>query len=387
LKKYLSLKLALRFLFFRGSDTFSSYASLLAIGGLGIGVCSLLLTSSIINGFHDTVSNKLLRFEGSGRLGHIFGKTASIKNPTIDSLISKSPQSIIPFTSGIALMRFGSQSEGVVIEGLDIPPSAISELKVIENGNILIGKGIALSLNVKVGDKVYLQCISPKQSLSNIPIIKSFIVSDVFYSGLQEYDNSLVYISLNDSRSILSLQEDQVSGLIFFDQKFIPADGVEYPFYFETWKEKHALLFEWISIQRWPAYIIFSLIAVVGLVNLIAAIAMIIIEKTNQIGILTTQGLPYSALKNIFMIQGSFIGLCGGFFGGCLAAVLIFIQLQYEILKIPSDIYFMDHIPVSFDYIIFLGALIISLLLSLLASWFPVRKIASLNTANALRYE
>ena len=87
------------------------------------------------------------------------------------------------------------------------------------------------------------------------------------------------------------------------------------------------------------------------------------------------------------MIQGSFIGLCGGLIGGCLAAVLIFIQLQYEILKIPSDIYFMDHIPVSFDYIIFLGALIISLLLSLLASWFPVRKIASLNTANALRYE
>ena len=87
------------------------------------------------------------------------------------------------------------------------------------------------------------------------------------------------------------------------------------------------------------------------------------------------------------MIQGSFIGLCGGLFGGSLAAVLIFVQLQYDILKIPSDIYFMDHIPVSFDYIIFLGALIISLLLSLLASWFPVRKIASLNTANALRYE
>ena len=70
-----------------------------------------------------------------------------------------------------------------------------------------------------------------------------------------------------------------------------------------------------------------------------------------------------------------------------LATVLIFIQLQYEILKIPSDIYFMDHIPVSFDYIIFLGALIISLFLSLLASWFPVRKIVSLNIVNALRYE
>ena len=387
MKKYTSLKLALRFLFFRGSSTFSSYVSLLAIGGLGIGVCSLMLTSSIINGFHDTVSNKLLSFEGSGRLGHIFGKTESIKYPTIDSLINKSPKSIIPFNSGIALMRFGSLSEGVVIEGLDIPPSAISELKVIEDGSILIGKGIALSLNVKVGDKVYLQCISPKQSLSNIPIIKSFVVSDVFYSGLQEYDNSLVYISLNDSRSILSLQDDHITGLIFFDQKLIPTDGIEYPFYFETWKEKHALLFEWISIQRWPAYIMFSLIGVVGMVNLIAAISMIIIEKTNQIGILTAQGLPYSALKNIFMIQGSFIGLCGGLIGGSLATALIFIQFQYEILKIPSDIYFVDNIPVSFDYIMFLGILIISLLLSLLASWFPVRKIANIKITDALRYE
>ena len=131
----------------------------------------------------------------------------------------------------------------------------------------------------------------------------------------------------------------------------------------------------------------FSLIALVGLVNLIAAIAMIIIEKTNQIGILIAQGLPYSTLKNIFMIQGSFIGLCGGLIGGFLATVLIFIQLQYEILKIPSDIYFMDHIPVSFDYIMFLRTLVISFFLSLLASWFPVRKIASLNTANSLRYE
>ena len=387
MKKFISLKLALRFLFFRGSNTFSSYASILAISGLGIGVCSLLLTSSIINGFHDTVSNKLLKFEGNGRLGHIFGKTVSVKNPFIDSMISKSPQSIIPFTSGIALMRFGPLSEGVVIEGLDIPPSAISKIKVIEDGNILIGKGIALSLDVKVGDKVYLQCISPNQTLSNIPIINSFIVSEIFYSGLQEYDNSLVYISLNDSRSILSLQEDNVSGLIFFDQKFIPVDGVEYPFYFETWNEKHALLFEWISVQRLPAYMMFSLIAVVGLVNLIAAITMIIIEKTNQIGILLAQGLPFSVLKNIFMIQGSFIGLCGGLIGGCLAIILIFVQLQYEILKIPSDIYFMDHIPVAFDYTMFIKALIISFILSLLASWFPVRKIASLNTANALRYE
>ena len=79
---------------------------------------------------------------------------------------------------------------------------------------------------------------------------------------------------------------------------------IKYPFYLETWRDQHALLFEWISIQRWPAYIMFGLISLVGLVNLVAAISMIIIEKSQQIGILYAQGFTRRKLQKIFIYQG-----------------------------------------------------------------------------------
>ena len=381
-----SLRIALRFSFSKNSGTFSSYATFLAIGGLSIGVCALILTSSIINGFDHIISEKLSKIEGKGRLVNILGKTININEPVIDSLISSGPNSITPFTNGIALLRFGSKAEGVIIEGLDTPPPSLANIYDINDGSIILGKGIAVSLNINVNDKVYLQSLSLKEPLSTIPKIKSFNVRGFFYSGLQEYDKSLAYISLNDSRSLLSMNEGEVSGLIFNDEEHSSKVEVQYPYYYETWKEKHALLFEWISLQRWPAYLMFGLIAIVGLVNLVAAISMIIIEKTKQIGILLAQGMPRSILQYLFMIQGGFIGLLGSLFGGGLALVIIAIQLKYKIIKIPSDIYFMDQIPVSFDYLAFFVILMISIILSLFVSWFPVRKLSNLKPAYALRY-
>ena len=376
-----------------------------------------MITASIINGFHNTISEKLSGFEGGGRLGHILGKSININDTEIDSLVNIWPNEITPFINGIALLRFGLKAEGVIIEGVDVPPNSISNIAKIDDGNIIIGNGLASYLNIKVNDKVYLQGLSStvkqarqlivhghisidgavtrvpgmlvtKMQEKNIPKIRSFKVSDIFYSGLQEYDKSLVYISLYDARSILTLGENHISGLIFNNQETtLSMLDVNYPYYYETWKQKHALLFEWISLQRWPAYIMFGLIALVGLVNLIAAIMMIIIEKTNQIGILLVQGISRSVLRDIFIIQGGFIGLHGGLLGGVLSIIMIIIQLKYKILELPSDIYFMDKIPVSFDYIIFLIILMLSFLLSLLASWFPVRNLSRINPANALRYE
>lgn len=389
MKTPVSFKFALRFLFSKGSDTFSSYASLLAIGGLSIGVSSLMLTASIINGFHDTISDKLSSFEGDGRLGHILGKSICINDADIDSLVNYTPGEVSPFINGVALLRFGSKAEGVIIEGVDAPPNSISNIEKINDGNIIIGKGLASSLNIKVNDKIYLQGLSSDEPLSNFPKIRSFTVSDIFYSGLQEYDKSLTYISLYDARSVLALEETDVSGLIFNNEEKNPPTmlDVNYPYYYETWKQKHALLFEWISLQQWPAYLMFGLIALVGLVNLIAAITMIIIEKTKQIGILLAQGTSKSFLRDIFIIQGGFIGLIGGLIGGVLSIFIIMIQLKYRILEIPSDIYFMDQIPVSFDYIIFSVILMLSFILSLLASWFPVRNLSDLKPSDALRYE
>jgi len=131
----------------------------------------------------------------------------------------------------------------------------------------------------------------------------------------------------------------------------------------------------------------FGLIALVGIINLLAAITMIILEKSGQIGILMAQGITIPALKQIFMIQGGFIGFMGGIIGGLLSTVIIMLQFKFEILSIPSEIYFMDNIPFSFDFSAFGIILTLVFSFSILASWWPTKALTRMNPAAVLRYE
>ncbi len=370
----------------RKIGSFSSYASWLAIGGLSIGVTALMLTASIIQGFQDVVSDKLSNFEGLGRVSHILGNPINMLDTTIISIIENENLDINPYIRGVCILRFQNKAEGILIEGVEKLPEIITKSGNFDiyPGQIIIGNGLASTMDIELNDIIYLQGFSNKKSSYNIPLVQSFEVISIFESGLQEYDNTLAYVSLDDSRSILNYSKNTVSGLINISGYL---SNLSYPYYYETWQERHALLFEWISIQKWPAYLMFGLIVLVGLVNLIAAIAMIIIEKSNQIGILLAQGITKPILKYVFMLQGGIIGLSGGVIGGFLSIIIILLQINFEILKIPSDIYFMDKIPFSFNYIVFLFTLIFSFAIAVIASWIPINRISNFNPSRALRYE
>ena len=131
----------------------------------------------------------------------------------------------------------------------------------------------------------------------------------------------------------------------------------------------------------------FGLIIFVGLVNLFAAIAMIIIEKNGSIALLLTQGIPDLSLKNVFILQGAIIGILGALIGGVFSAGLIKIQMKYSILKIPSDIYFMDQIPFSFQMNKYFIILFLVCLSSMVASWWSTYSFKNINTSEVLRYE
>ena len=156
---------------------------------------------------------------------------------------------------------------------------------------------------------------------------------------------------------------------------------------YEDWKSRHSLLFEWIKLQRWPAYIMFGLITVVGLVNLIASLNMIIQEKKGQIAILLSQGIRINDLKFIFMLQGGIIGLFGATIGGFFSALLIIIEKKINILRIPSDIYFMDKVPLVFDLVTFLSVALIVFFISLLFSLIPLKYLKKIKIAPTLKYE
>ena len=378
---FLSLKLALRYIFSIKRKSFSSYASFLSIAGLSIGVMALVLTSSIINGFEEVVSEKLSSFHGHGRITHIFDNSINIEEKSIKELKSDLVN-VEPYINHFSMIRLKGLAEGVLIEGVERLPKSIIDYKLdrIYTGEIILGSGLSNSLKCKVGDNVYLQPLESKK-------IRPFKVKYIFNSGIQEFDKLIGYINIKDAKKLFNTPPNHVSGYILKNNNFDLINKIQYPYFYESWKEKHSLLFEWISIQRLPAYIMFGLIALVGLVNVLAALTMIIIEKSSQIGILYAQGIQKKQLNLIFMMNSGFIGLLGSFFGGCGSLIVILIQTKFQILKIPADIYFMDRIPFSFDFLPFFIITLIVVLFCVLTSLWPVKVATNISPREVLRYE
>ena len=378
---FLSLKLALRYIFSIKRKSFSSYASFLSIAGLSIGIMALVLTSSIINGFEEVVSEKLSSFHGHGRITHIFNNSINIEEKSIKELKSDLVN-VEPYINHFSLIRLKGLAEGVLIEGVERLPKSIIDYKLdrIYTGEIILGSGLSNSLKCKVGDNVYLQPLESKK-------IRPFKVKYIFNSGIQEFDKLIGYINIKDAKKLFNTPPNHVSGYILKNNNFDLINKIQYPYFHESWKEKHSLLFEWISIQRLPAYIMFGLIALVGLVNVLAALTMIIIEKSSQIGILYAQGIQKKQLNLIFMMNSGFIGLLGSFFGGCGSLIVILIQTKFQILKIPADIYFMDRIPFSFDFFPFFIITLIVVLFCVLTSLWPVKVATNISPREVLRYE
>ena len=384
----LYLKLAFRFIFNLKKGSFSSYASWLSIIGIAIGVTALMLTTSIIDGFEKEVSNKLAGIEGQGRIKHFLNKPINLDDPQLKPLLNHPNFKINPYVRGVCMIRKGKNLDGVLIEGLDKYPALLrmDRFKYFENNQIILGESLASSLGAKVGDKVFLQSFSHSELSLSSPVIFSFEVVRFFASGLQEYDKNIVYSNIEKAQYLLGYEPSEVTGLIVEGDGNSPIN-ITYPFYYETWKERHSLLFEWMLAQQWPAYIMFGLITFVSLINLFAAIAMIIIEKSGPITILICQGMNYQNLRRVFILQGGIIGIIGVLIGGFISIIIIGIQMKFSLLKIPSDIYFMDQIPFSFSLNKYFLVLIFVGISSIIASWLPSHSFKSLKPAEILRYE
>jgi len=382
---------AFRLVFSKEKGSFSSFASVIAIIGLSIGVASLLITVSVVQGFQEVISEKLSSFEGEGRVKHILSKNFRRDDFQIKRLSNELDiDSLVPYVRNIVLARRGKKADGIIIEGADELPKMLNEvdMKSLLDNEIIIGHVLARNLEVKIMDKIFVQPLQKKKSLNIVLPIKSLIVKDIFTSGLQEFDKTLAYTNLKTAQKIFEIDTEIISGLIVKNKLTdLTKRNINYPFVYETWKTRHSLLFQWIELQRWPAFIMFGLITLVGLINLLSSLNMIIKEKKGQIAILLAQGIRFNELKTIFMYQGGLIGLIGTLVGGLFSLLIINLDKYLNIFKIPSDVYFMDRIPFSFDVYIFSMMIIIIFLISFIFSWIPVKHLESINLSRALKFE
>ncbi len=384
-------------------SSFSTIAGIMAVFGLAIGLAALIITYSIINGFEQTISDKISSFDGHIQITHFLDSPFPEGQIHLDSLLApyRSKVRTIPFLQHPLIFRKGAQAEGGVCIGLppDTLPVALQTLmkptqQKLRPGTVILGDRLAEALNASVGDKVVLMQVDLDGGFSKAPQYRTMTVLGLIHSGLLDYDRSVAYLPLIDLQAITGIG-NRVSGVMLYEsdtaihRSLYKAlqNGLNYPFYALSWKDKHHVLYEWMTVQRWPILIIFGLIALVGIVNIISALMMIILEKTRQVGILKAQGLPPKGIRKIFLTEGLLISITGTVLGALLAFGLIAIQTAYNVLKIPEDVYFMDKIPVQISWRATAIILVAGILLSLAAVLWPVKRAVEIEPAKALRYE
>jgi lipoprotein-releasing system permease protein len=380
----------------KSGNSFSSNASILAIIGLSIGLFSLILTMSIIKGFENVLENKLSSIDGLIRVQNILGKPINEKD-NLDSLLYSTdiPIKVSPYIRGTAMIRLGKYTEGIIIEGVSkLPDRSYFDIEQtsIDDNKIIIGKSLSDDLGIDIGDKVIINPLINSPDKFNMQKFNLIEVSGIFKSGMQEYDKTIAYVSINKAKKIFGMKS-QVSGYVINSKEPLYEiierlnNYIRYPYYLESWKERHRIIFDWINIQRLPIIIIFGLISLVAITNIMATISMIIREKNSQIGILMALGMKPNDIRKIFFYYGGTIGLAGCFFGSVAAYLFIIVQNRFKVISLPEDIYFMDYVPAVFDYSIFTFVLISTILISVISTIFPTKNIIKMRPSQALAQE
>ena len=392
--------LSIRYLRSTQKGSFTRIAGILSVAGLAVGISALLITLFILNGFERVISEKIADFDGHIRVRHYLNNSIPSEIEGINQIISAYDGKVVQskFIQGTALLRKGKSAEGVIVEGIEASGNdflsniLVSGTVDLDDHGIILGERLANQLNIGIGDKTVLFDLATLRGSKKR--LKQFMVTGIFHSGMSEYDQSLVYTNLKQADGLFNM-EGKVSGQVLRmndpalanDFSQLLGEELAYPYMVMTWKEKNRALFKWMDVQRWPILFIFSLIALVGIVNIISALAMIVLDKTRQIGILKSLGLPQGKLKQVFLAKGFIIGVAGAVFGSALALFLAWLQNHYKLITVPEDVYFMDYIPVDVNLAHVGIVIIVSVIFSVIAAIWPTIRAGKIQPAKALNYE
>ena len=354
----------------------------ITILSLSLGVASLSIVISSINGFESEISKKLSNLNGYSTINHLFEDEISLENYN-QSFVSKN----IPYLEKVALLKSKNETQTVVINSFSINDFGKMDLfrsldiNLLDNKSIIIGKSLAKKLNVQLGSQVVILNPSRLDNLSSKNKYDFFKVDYIYDSGIPDFDERNVYTGLNTLQQFFDVK-NSISGWIKinYDNSF-----VEYPFYEMTIFDKYSSLFEWIDTQKWPIFFIFSLIALVSFFGLLSSLSILFDEKKMDFTILKVYGLSNKSISMIFVSQSIFLTTIGSVLGILLSYLIILLQNKFKFISIEENIYFVDYLPMNFNLEISLAIILASIIFSFIISSISVSKFSRFRPINVLR--
>ena len=375
------------------------------MAGLAIGVAVLILTLAVLDGFESEIEQKIIGFDGHIRIRGYFDRNLPEVDSHLDAILSNINDITAsePYISQAAMIRVGRETHGIMVEG--VPSSGIEkiiatpqfitqgEFDLSGDGTVVMGAALANQLGLTVGKKVTLLDMANLGRPGKLPGIRQFRIIGIYDTGLKDYDETVVYMSLADAQALFGMPA-QISGRIVrlrdkdeteSVSAAIASEGVLY--ISETWLDRHGRLFAWLRSQKQPMIIVFGLIALVAIFNISSALTMIVMEKNRDIGVLRAMGFSRRNISQLFLVEGGLVGLIGVGLGICLALIVGFLQIRYGFFRIPAEIYFMSQLAVKFHLQQFITVGAFGFLLALVATVYPAWKASGVQPADAVRYE
>lgn len=401
--------IALRYLKSKKRHKGISLNTAISVGGVAVGVMALLVVLSVMSGFHEDLQRKILGVNAHVVVLNYRGNITDYREISEKVREEKDVVSASPFILGQAMASSGKRAHGVFLRGIDpslevktteisryIKDGKIDDLKP-KNGvpGIIIGKELANNLGVFRDD--IINVISPVGEigpLGMLPTVKQFRVAAIFEVGMFEYDSNLVMTELVPAQEFFGIS-DAVTGIELKIKDIYKAKDVRehvqktlgFPYYGRDWMQMNKNLFSALKLEKFAMFIILILIILVASFNIVGTLIMNVIEKSREIAILKAMGATNRGIMIIFMLQGLFIGLAGTFIGIVGGYLLGYILNNYQIIKLPADVYYLSHLPVKMKFIDFISVSFSAIIISFLATIYPAWQAARLNPVEPLRYE
>ncbi|MBU1708011.1 ABC transporter permease, partial [bacterium] len=394
-----------RYLRSKSRTGFLSVITYLSVGGVTVGVAALCIVLSVMNGFETEVRGRILGVDAHLRLTSINNAGIPLDSDMI-TLVRQTAHvtGVSPYVFEKGMIRVGEDAEGILLRGTD--PQTIGEVSDLpqnicagsldfhsaELPGLVLGKFLADRLGAIVGDTAVIFSPAGMTSPFSAPVVRQFVVVGLFQTGLFEFDDLVGYLDITEARKTF-LRDDKIDGLEIrldnlwnaADVKQALEDKIQLPYYVRTWFELRRTLFSWMQIEKWMWFIVLSLIIIVAAFNILSTLIMVSMEKRRDIGILKAMGSQRGAIARIFSYQGLLVGVVGAALGLFLGWLLCFLQLHYKFVSLPSDLYFLDALPVKMQPLDFLLVALAAILLSYLGATYPARQAAKLSPVDAIR--
>ena len=411
------LFVGLRYTRAKRRNHFISFISLTSMIGIALGVAALIVVLSVMNGFQEELRTRIL---GVASHLQITGANNKLDNwPLMVSEVAHEPhvQAAAPYIMAQGMLSYDQAVQGALVRGIlpadeekvaelagHMKAGQLNDLRPGEFG-IVLGAELAQSLGVLMGDKVVL--LSPQGQFTPtglVPRIKQFKVVGLFQIGMYEYDAGLALIHMDDAAKLYRMG-DTVSGVRLklddlyrapevaqqLADKLSPLGGL----YITDWTQQHANFFRAVQMEKRVMFIILALIVAVAAFNIVSTLVMAVTDKRADIAIMRTFGASPRSIMQIFIVQGALIGVIGtvvgGFFGILVAlnieTIVPFIEHLFGVQFLAKDVYYISDLPSRLLWSDVVTIMLMSFVLSLLATLYPSWKASKTNPAEALRYE